>query len=311
MPAEPRILVLGGAGQLGHALASVPGAGSVLRLGRAAADVTDGGSVEEALAGTRPDLVINAAAYTAVDRAESEPAVCFAVNRDGAGVVAAACARRNVPLVHLSTDYVFDGRKGEPYREEDPINPANVYGLSKAAGESLVRARHERALIVRTAWLFGSQGTNFIRAILRRALAGDSLRVVADQRGSPTAAPDLAAILVGLCRRLADGDRPGGILHVAGWPDATWHGLAEAAVAIALPPPARPPIAAIATADYPTAARRPADTRLDCARLRAVYGVDRPDWRRSLPRIAAAIGMQEAARPPSSPPPALAAAAGD
>lgn len=178
--------------------------------------MTARGSVAEALARTRPDVVVNAAAYTAVDRAESEADRCFAVNRDGAATVAAACAARGIPLVHLSTDYVFDGRKGAPYTEGDPVSPLNVYGLSKAAGESLVLARHERALIVRTAWLFGAAGGNFIRAILRRALAGEALRLVADERGSPTPAPDLAALLVVLCRRVAEGERLSGIVHVAG-----------------------------------------------------------------------------------------------
>lgn len=311
MPAERRILVLGGAGQLGRALAATPDAGDVVCLDKAAADVTDHGAVAEALARIRPDVVINAAAYTAVERAESEPEPCFAVNRDGAGIVAAACAARNVPLVHLSTDYVFDGRKGEPYTEEDPVSPLNVYGLSKAAGESLVLARHEAALVVRTAWLFGSVGGNFIRAILRRALSGDVLRVVADQRGSPTPAPDLAALLLLLCRRIAEGEQLSGIVHLAGWPDVTWHALAEAAVAVALPPAHRPPIAAIATADYPTAARRPADSRLACTRLWGTYGLERPDWRRSLPRIVAAIGMQEAARCAPSAGAALVAAGAD
>lgn len=311
MPGKPRIIVLGGEGQLGRAVAGAGGDAEILCLSHTAADVTDRGSVAEALARTRPDVVVNAAACTAVDRAECEADRRFAVDRDGAGIVAAACAARGIPLVHLSTDYVFDGRKGEPYTEEDPVGPLNVYGLSKAAGESLVLARHEQALIVRTAWLFGAGGGNFIRAILRRALAGEAPRVVADQRGSPTPAPDLATLLLVLCRRVAAGGRLSGIVHVAAWPDVTWHALAEAAVAVALPPAHRPPIAAIAAADFPTAARRPADSRLVCTRLCGTYGLERPDWQRSLPRIVAAIGMEEAARCAPSSRAALAAAGAD
>nr|WP_114377550.1 dTDP-4-dehydrorhamnose reductase [Elioraea thermophila] len=311
MPGKPRIIVLGGEGQLGRAVAGAGGDAEILRLSHTAADVTDRGSVAEPLARTRPDVVVDAAAYTAVDRAEREADRRFAVDRDGAGIVAAACAARGIPLVHLSTDHVFDGRKGEPCTEEDPVGPLNVYGLSKAAGESLVLARHEQALIVRTAWLFGAGGGNFIRAIRHRALAGEAPRVVADQRGSPTPAPDLAALLLVLCRRVAEGGRLSGLVHVAGWPDVTWHALAEAAVAVALPPAHRPPIAALATADFPTAARRPADSRLACTRLCGTHGLERPDWQRSLPRIVAAIGMEEAARRAPSSRAALAAAGVD
>lgn len=284
--------MLGGGGQLGRAIVRFGGA-DIVALDRAAADVTDPASVRAAFACARPDVVVNAAAFTAVDRAEGEPQACFAVNRDGAGHVAAACEAMGVPLVHLSTDYVFNGRKGTPYVESDPVDPLNAYGAAKAAGEVLVAARHERHVILRTAWVFGADRPNFVRTILRRAIAGGPLRVVADQRGSPTPAPALARIVVATARSLADGSAHYGVLHAAGGPDSTWYELAEAVVAIALPYGYRPSVVPIPTAAYPTAAQRPVDSRLDCSSLRAAYALDRPDWRAALPRIVAAIGVQE------------------
>jgi dTDP-4-dehydrorhamnose reductase len=294
MPAEPRIVVLGGAGQLGRAIARCGGSG-IIALDRAAADVTDPRALTETLARARPDAVVNAAAFTAVDRAETEPQACFAVNRDGAGHVAAACATLGVPLVHLSTDYVFNGRKRAPYLETDPIDPVNAYGASKAAGEILVASRHERHVILRTAWVFGADRPNFVRSILRRAFASAPLRVVDDQCGSPTPAPALAQIVLAVARRLVDGEGRSGVLHAAGAPDATWHALAEAVVVAAFPRECRPRVYPIPTAAFPTPARRPSDSRLDCTALAAAYGLARPDWRVALPRIVAALGMQETA----------------
>lgn len=294
MRAEPRIVVLGGAGQLGRAIVRIGGAG-IVAFDRAAADVTDPASVRAALARARPDVVVNAAAFTAVDRAEAEPQSCFSVNRDGAGHVAAACEAMDVPLVHLSTDYVFNGRKGAPYVESDPPDPLNAYGAAKVAGEALVAARQERHVILRTAWVFGPDRPNFVRTILRRAIAGGPLRVVADQHGSPTPAPALARIVIAIARSLAEGNARYGVLHAAGAPHSTWHELAEAVVAIALPRGCRPSVVPIPTTAFPTAARRPVDSRLDCTSLRAAYALDRPDWRAALPRIVAALGVQEIA----------------
>lgn len=292
-PHRPRIVVLGGTGQLGAALARAGGP-DVRALPRPAADVTDQAGLRSALITARADIVINAAAYTAVDRAESEPRPCFAVNRDGAGNVAAVCAALGIPLVHLSTDYVFDGRKGAPYVEDDARNPLNAYGAAKAAGEDLVLARHERALVLRTAWLFGLDRPNFVRTVMRLALAGRPLRFVADQQGSPTPAPGLARVVLAMAGRLLEGSARGGIVHAAGAPHATWHDVAASAVAAVFPAWQRPHVAAITTEAYPTPARRPADTRLDCARLHAEHGIEAPDWMRALPRLAAALAAQEA-----------------
>lgn len=320
MPAEPhvrpRIVVLGGTGQLGAALARTGGP-DVCALSRAAADVTDAAALRSALVTARADIVINAAAYTAVDRAESEARACFAVNRDGAGNVASVCAALAIPLVHLSTDYVFDGRKGTPYGEGDARNPLNAYGAAKAAGEDLVLSRHERAIVLRTAWLFGLDRPNFVRSVMRLAIAGKPLRFVADQHGSPTPAPGLARVVLAMAARLSDGRARGGIVHAAGAPHATWHDVAAAAVAAVFPAWQRPHVAAITTEAYPAAARRPADTRLDCRRLHDDHGIATPDWMRALPRLAAALAAQEAdrqgfeaaaesaARPAPQPAPAL------
>jgi dTDP-4-dehydrorhamnose reductase len=268
----------------------------VVALGHAEADVTDAAALRSALVATRADVVVNAAAYTAVDRAESEPQACFAVNRDGAGNVAAACAALGLKLIHVSTDYVFDGAKAAPYREQDARNPQTAYGASKAAGEDLVLARHEAALVLRTAWLFGLDRPNFIRTVVRLALSGLPLRFVSDQLGCPTPAPGLARIVLAIAHRLADGGKHPRIVHAAGAPSATWHDVASAAVMAVFPPHARPTVAAIPTAAYPTPARRPADSRLDCRLLLASFGLSQPDWTRALPRLAAALAAEEAER---------------
>lgn len=308
MHASPRIAVLGGAGQLGRALFRA-GGHAVVPLRRTDADVTDLAALRAAIVAARADVVVNAAAWTAVDLAEADPQRCFAVNRDGAGNVASVCAALRLPLIHLSTDYVFDGRKGAPYAEQDDRNPLNAYAAAKAAGEDLVLARHERAVILRTAWLFGLEGQSFVRSLLRHALAGRTLRVVSDQRGSPTPAPGLARIVLSISERMADRASAFGIVHAAGSPGAAWHDIAVATVNALFPPAHRPPVSAIPTEAYPTAARRPADTRLDCTRLARTFGLAQPDWLRALPRLAAAIAAEEAERlregrvMPSAPPP--------
>lgn len=287
--------MLGGSGQLGRALRRT-GGHSVIALGRADADVTEPAMLRSALIGTRADVVVNAAAYTAVDRAESDAQACFSVNRDGAGHVAAACAALGLPLIHVSTDYVFDGRKGTPYTENDARNPLNAYGASKAAGEDLVLARHDRAVVLRTAWMFGLERPNFVRSVLRLALSGLPLRVVSDQRGSPTPAPGLAAIVLAIARHLADRLEHPRIVHAAGAPAATWHDVAAAAVRAVFPPQARPSLVAIPSHAYPTPAQRPADSRLDCTLLGSAFGLTPPDWTRALPRLAAAMAAEEAER---------------
>jgi dTDP-4-dehydrorhamnose reductase len=282
------ILVFGAGGQVGHEVgrAAWPASWHVAALDRAAADITQPRSVEEAFARERPDLVVNLAAYTAVDRAESEPDAAWAANETGARHVARRCAAAKTPLVHLSTDYVFDGSKAGPYREDDPVNPIGVYGRSKEAGEHAVREALAGHVILRTAWIFGSHGGNFVKTMLRLGAERPELRVVADQRGSPTAAADIAAALVAIARQVAEGAAAWGTFHFAGAGATSWHGFAEAIFdAAAARGRPRPRVAAIGTADYPTAARRPANSVLDCGRIARQYGIAAPDWRPALEAV--------------------------
>jgi len=280
-----RVLVAGREGQLARALAAAFGAAghAVTALEPPALDLTDRASLAAALRG-EPDLVINAAAYTAVDRAEDEPALARAVNATGAGWLAEAAAAHGVPLIHVSTDYVFDGTKGAPYGEADAPNPLGTYGASKAEGERLVLAAHPRATVIRTAWVCSKDGSNFVRTMLRLAQEREELRVVADQQGAPSFADDLAAAMLRMAPRLLAGEGCG-LFHLTGAPHTTWHGFAAAILdAAASRGHPRPRLTPITTADYPTRARRPADGRLDCARIAAVHGIAPADWRVSLGR---------------------------
>lgn len=290
-----KLLVLGAGGQLGRALVRVaPGA---VGLDRAALDVTDRRAVEaalgafaEATAGV-PAAVVNAAAYTAVDRAESEPEAARAVNHHAAAFVAQACAAADLPLVHVSTDYIFDGTKGTPYLPTDTPAPLNVYGRTKADGEAAVRASGARHAIVRTAWVVSAEGHNFVRTIHRLAHERDRLAVVADQHGHPTPADALAEALVVIAERLAVPDAPGGTFHLAGAPLATWHALAEAVLAEAR---RHAPVRAMAvdpipTSAYPTPAARPPRVELDMTATREAFGVAPLDWRAGVARIVAAL----------------------
>ncbi len=280
----------GAGGQVGRALARVgPAQGvEIVGLDRSALDITDAGAVREALDRVRPDAVVNAAAYTAVDRAEAEPALAFHVNRDGAGVVAQAAADADVPLVHLSTDYVFDGTRGTPYEPDDPPSPINVYGASKAAGEQAVRVAGGRAAVLRTAWVFSGRGEDFVSKILRLARERDRLTVVADQWGHPTPADDVARASLAAAVWCRDGGR--GTLHVGGLPLTTWCGLATAAVERygevgAVPVP---PVDPVPTSAYPTAARRPERVELALASsLKRLGWAAAPDWRDAVSVIVA------------------------
>lgn len=280
------ILVAGSSGQVATALrerAPLHGGGArVTALGRPDLDLADDASIAAALTRTAPDAVVNAAAYTAVDAAETDEAAAFALNAEGPGTLARLCAERGLPFVHLSTDYVFDGTLDRPYREDDPTGPRSAYGRSKLAGELAVLAAGGRAVVARTAWVYAPFGRNFVATMLRVGAERDTLRVVADQRGNPTSALDIADAILGLLdRRESWCDGPE-LLHLAGTGETTWHGFAEGIFAAS---PYRPRVEAITTADYPTPAARPANSRLDCARLRDRYGIALPDWRRSLPDV--------------------------
>jgi dTDP-4-dehydrorhamnose reductase len=284
------ILVTGGTGQLASALAAC---GDVAVVGRPRFDFDQPDTLLDAVRVASPRVVVNAAAYTAVDRAESDPEAAMRANRDGPAALASYCAQAGIPLIHVSTDYVFDGDKGAPYVETDATNPTGVYGATKLAGEHAVLAACPRALVLRTAWVYGPRGKNFLLTMLGAAKKVPRVRVVADQRGTPTSADDLAAVIFTLAQRLCDEwrDEWAGIYHAAGSGETTWHGLASAVFdAAALHGLPHAAVDAIATADWPTAARRPPDSRLDSVKLGSVFGLRMPDWRDGVARAVAAAG---------------------
>lgn len=282
-----RIFVAGHRGMLGSDLVPALRAAQleVVGLDRARVDVTDAGGVGIALTELKPDVVINCAAYTAVDKAESEPERAFAVNRDGAANLARACARAGAKLVHVSTDYVFDGAASRPYREDDPANPLGVYGRSKREGEERIGEILADHAIVRTSWLFGAHGHSFVRTIRRLALERDELSVVADQRGCPTWTGHLAGALVAVARALHAGG-PRGIFHYRGDGETTWHGFAEAIVReVARRGGKAPVVRAIDTVAYPTPARRPAYSVMDCERIGRAFGARPGAWSAGLTAV--------------------------
>jgi dTDP-4-dehydrorhamnose reductase len=283
-----KILVFGSGGQVGREVcrAAWPHRYAILPLDRRAIDITDSAGVDEILARETPDLAINLAAYTTVDRAETEPDTAWAVNCAGAANIAAACGERATSLIHLSTDYVFDGRKTGPYREEDAVNPLGVYGRSKEAGERAVRAALGQHVILRTAWVYGAFGTNFVKTMLRFAAEQSVLRVVADQRGCPTAAADIAAALIVIAGYIERCEAKWGTYHFAGDDAVSWHGFAEAIVDLATPRLAtHPRVEPITTEQYPTPARRPMNSVLDCGKIREAFGISSSPWRRSLATV--------------------------
>jgi len=285
MPERGPVLVTGGAGQVASALANAQG---VVRVGRPAFDFDRPEAIAGIFRATAPRVVVNAAAYTGVDAAENDAESAYRANRDGPAILAGLCAEADIPLIHISTDYVFDGTKSEPYVETDPVSPQGVYGASKLAGEQAVLGSGCRAVILRTAWVYAVQGKNFVRTMLTLAKSRDALRVVADQHGCPTTAGDLADAILAIVRRLdATGWQPNyqGVFHAAGSGAVNWHGLAVATFEEASRHGARAPLVApIRTEDYPTPAKRPANSRLDCSKLRDVFGVMMPPWRESLAR---------------------------
>ena len=290
MSAEhPKILVTGANGQVGWELMRRAEKFGVTAVGteRAELDITDVSAVDAVITPGAFDVVVNAAAYTAVDKAESEPDKAYAVNRDGAAHLAAACARADIPLIHISTDYVFDGTKQGAYVEDDPINPINVYGASKAAGEQAVRERWDRHIILRTSWVYGVHGHNFVKTILRLAKERDELRVVADQWGCPTAAGDIAEVILRLVSGMSSGEvKTWGTYHYCGAEKTTWHEFAEAIIAAAEYHVGRKvPVRPILTQDYPTPAKRPVNSVLSCIMLRVDFGIGPWPWRDALKEV--------------------------
>ena len=277
--ADLEVLLTGGAGLVGSALRRLaPPGWRISAPPRAQLDITDAQSVATAMRGQPWDLVINAAAYTAVDRAQADADAAWRANADGPATLAGEAAARNAPLLHLSTDYVFDGAKTGLYAEDDPVAPLSVYGASKAAGEQAVRAAGGRHMILRTGWLVSRDG-GFATTILRLAAEVAPLRVVDDQSGCPTSADDLAAAIAVIGPALARGQTTGGVYHFVNSGVATWRDLAQAILAAATPwrgPP--PPVEPISTADYGAAAPRPRNSALSTAKYQADFGVTPRPW---------------------------------
>ncbi|OWJ64985.1 dTDP-4-dehydrorhamnose reductase [Inquilinus limosus] len=275
------LVIFGAGGQVGRELTEAARAqGLDMRaFARAEVDITDAAAVAEAVRGA--DFVANCAAYTAVDKAEAERDRAFAVNATAPGVIARASAAAGAALLHISTDYVFRGDGDRPWREDDPITPLSVYGESKAAGEAAVRAALPRHVILRTAWVFAAHGHNFVRTMLRLGAERPELRIVADQRGGPTPAAAIAAAILAIrSQALAPGFDGWGTFHFAGAPATTWHDFAAAIFAATGRP--GPVLHAITTADFPTPARRPSNSVLDCGKIGRVFGLGQPDWRLAL-----------------------------
>jgi dTDP-4-dehydrorhamnose reductase len=282
-----RVLVFGATGQLGWEVArQCKKAGAeIAGISRSDADITDRAAVFSVIEGTQADIFVNAAAYTNVDQAESDPETAMAVNRDGPGYLAEACARAGLPLIHISTDYVFNGNGSRPYREDDPIEPLGVYGQSKAQGESQVRERLERHVVIRTSWLYGVHGRNFVKTMIRLGAERRVLSVVNDQTGCPTFAGDLAEAVIRVATAIHRGRQEVyGTYHFCNQGQTTWHGFAEAIFKLVREriPLVVERVIPITTDQYPTPARRPAYSVLDTSKFTRVFEFDPPPWENSL-----------------------------
>ena len=283
-----KVLVIGRNGQVAQALAErAPHFGvAVDARGRPEVDLVDTKRLAATLDEAAPDLVVNAAAYTAVDKAESEEDAAYALNAEGPGGLAGLCAGRGLPLIHLSTDYVFDGTLDRPYVEDDPVSPQSAYGRTKLAGERLIAQSGADALILRTAWVYSPFGGNFVKTMLRVGAERPALNVVADQFGNPTSALDIADGILALAKRREHWGKGVRTYHMVGSGETSWHGFAEGIFALA---PFSPEVHAIPTSEYPTPAKRPANSRLNCTRLAEEHQITLPDWRESLPAVVTRI----------------------
>jgi dTDP-4-dehydrorhamnose reductase len=290
-----RALVFGESGQVARELALTArdrGIEAVL-LGRAAADLTDPEACVRAIRETEADVVVNAAAYTAVDKAEDEADLAHMINATSPGAMAVAASAKGVPFLHISTDYVFDGAPGRPWRENDPTGPLGVYGASKLAGEEAVAGATPDHVILRTAWVFSAHGANFVKTMLKVGRGRPEMRVVGDQRGGPTAARDIAGALWTIAEAWKHGKGEPGVFHYAGAPDVSWADFAEAIFARS-GWDERPKVTAITTADWPTKAVRPANSVLDCSRIATSYGIAQPDWQAALDAVIGELAGAEA-----------------
>ncbi|MCO5132151.1 MAG: dTDP-4-dehydrorhamnose reductase [Xanthobacteraceae bacterium] len=285
-----KVLVIGSDGQVARALRDVAGENGDVLLSctsRSEVDVRQRDDIARAVEAARPDVIVNPAAFTAVDQAESQSELAFAINRDGARNVASVAARHAIPLIHLSTDYVFDGEKDGAYLESDATNPQTVYGASKLAGERAIAEVHPRSIVLRTAWVYAPYGSNFVRTMVRLAARNQPLRVVEDQVGCPTYAPDLARTILAMiahAEKIGWPERLFGVLHACGADRTSWFGFARQVMTLS--EAAGGPLVhidPIPTSEYPTPARRPRNSTLSCERLKAQFGL-------ALPPLAPSLG---------------------
>ncbi|NTA13128.1 dTDP-4-dehydrorhamnose reductase [Agrobacterium tumefaciens] len=296
-----RLAVTGKNGQVVSALQALAGPDlEIVTLGRPELDLARPDTVLKALREAKPDVVVSAAAYTAVDKAESEPNIAFAVNRDGAEAVARAANDIGVPIIHISTDYVFDGTKTTAYVEHDPTGPASVYGRSKLEGEQAVSESTDNHAILRTAWVYSEYGSNFLKTMLRLSESRDQINVVADQFGCPTSANDIAIAIVSIARKLATDPSAHlrGVFHMSGTGETNWAGFAKQIFAFSAENGGKSVVVNdITTEQYPTPAQRPANSRLDCSKLEEVYGIRFPEWQTSTRAVMAALAQSKKESP--------------
>ncbi|MCK6406249.1 MAG: dTDP-4-dehydrorhamnose reductase [Rhodocyclaceae bacterium] len=297
------ILLFGADGQVGWQLQrTLAPLGRITAVDRAECDLANPDAIRSLIGAVAPKIIVNAAAYTAVDKAESEPALAQAINATAPAVMADEAKKRGTLLVHYSTDYVFDGSKAVPYVESDPTNPQSVYGRSKRDGEDAVRAAAGRALIFRTSWVFAARGHNFVKTILRLAGEGKALRIVDDQIGAPTPAALIADVTAQILSATQRGTRieDARLYHLTAADPVSWCGFAREILRLAAATPglanlpAPESVTGIATADYPLPARRPANSRLDCSRLEGDFDLELPDWRPYLGRMLQLLSLKNA-----------------
>ncbi|GBR32802.1 NAD(P)-dependent oxidoreductase [Gluconobacter kondonii] len=288
MPGTGPILVTGGNGQLATSLQNL-GDERIIRVGRPEFDFDHPETIATIVEKYKPSVVVNAAAWTAVDLAETEKDGAERANNSGPAALAAACAQADIPFIHVSTDYVFSGDKGTPYTEDDATSPETVYGSTKAEGEQAVLSANIKSIILRTSWVYSAHGKNFVRTMINVGAKNPVLKVVGDQSGNPTSSDDLAEAILAIIALIGrDGWKPQyrGIFHASGSGETTWYGLAVAALEEAAKHgQTMPQVNAIRTEDWPTPAKRPQDSRMDNSKLHRVFGLKMPEWRHSVTRI--------------------------
>jgi len=291
-----KLLIIGSKGQLGSELVRECKKNdfSYLALDLPEFNITDPYQVEKTFADFKPSIVINASAYTNVDKAETEPEIAFSVNSDGPANIAVSCDKNRIPIIHVSTDYVFDGSKGQPYAESDPVSPLGVYGKSKEEGESKLRSILKQHIILRTSWLYGAYGHNFVKTMLRLGIEKEIIKVVSDQYGCPTCAADLAKAVVDISKQITQNPKIAwGTYHYCGLGITTWHKFAKAIFEIASQYQNYKvsSVEAITTAQYPTRTKRPAFSALDCGLIKKHFGISTKPWQESLEKTIERILM--------------------